>query len=132
MAKPNRLQGQIAEIAEEFVSKIVAAIRNASFADVAGLRDGDRRTARRVAGKSLRRPEPSRPHHPRQTAQRRVEIGNRILHALSGAPGPMGVRAIATKLGVSSEVLAIPLRELRSGGRIAKHGDKRTTTYSVA
>ena len=42
----------------------------------------------------------------------------------------MGVRAIASEVGVAADVLSAPLRELRAEGRIDKHGDKRSTTYS--
>jgi hypothetical protein len=43
----------------------------------------------------------------------------------------MGVRALSSELGVAADKLAVPLRELRSAGKIRKHGEKRATTYSV-
>jgi hypothetical protein len=130
MARPNRLEAQIAHIAAEFVTKIVAAVHNASFADVAGLGETVRRPPT-VTRPKQRRSETATESPPRQTADRRVEIAGRILHALSGGSAPMGARAIANKLDVSPELLVVPLRELRSQGRITKHGDKRSTTYSV-
>jgi hypothetical protein len=134
--KPTRLEAEIAEIADEFVQKIVSALRNASFVDVAGF-DLARARATRTVGRPARTsPEangaksPPSPGRPRQTAGRRAELGNRILDALSRASEPMGVRAIASEVGVAADVLSAPLRELRAEGRIDKHGDKRSTTYS--
>jgi hypothetical protein len=67
----------------------------------------------------------------RQTAQHRAELGDRVVHALEQAKGPLGVRALSSELGVAPDLLAAPLRELRAAGRITKHGDKRATTYSA-
>jgi hypothetical protein len=55
-----------------------------------------------------------------------------VIHALERAGSPMGVRTLAGELGVPVDLLAAPLRELRASGRIAKHGEKRATTYSIA
>src|SRR5436305_681801 len=61
---------------------------------------------------------------PRQTADRRAELGERVLKALERAGEPMGVRALSSELAVAADLLAAPLRELRAAGRIAKHGEK--------
>jgi len=44
----------------------------------------------------------------------------------------MGVRALSNELGIPPDHLAFPLRELRAAGKIRKHGEKRSTTYSAA
>jgi len=62
----------------------------------------------------------------------RAELGERLLKELGGARQPMGVRALAGELGVPPDVLAAPIRELRQAGKIRKHGDKRSTAYSLA
>jgi hypothetical protein len=135
-------------LTQEFVARLVEVIRNASFVEVAALpgpmgpagqRSPAVRQPRRAAGSS---PQAGRPGKKgaaaaelprlRQTAQHRAELGDRVVHALEQAPGPLGVRALSSELGVAPDVLAVPLRELRAAGRIAKHGDKRATTYSVA
>jgi hypothetical protein len=54
------------------------------------------------------------------------------MKTLRDAKAPMGVRALSGELGVAPDVLAVPLRELRSAGKIRKHGEKRNTTYSAA
>jgi hypothetical protein len=135
-------------LTQEFVANLVQVIRNASFVEVAALpgptgpagqRSPAARQERRAAGAS---PQAGRPGKKgpgatelprlRQTAQHRAVLGDRVVHALEQAPGPLGVRALSSELGVAPDVLAAPLRELRAAGRIAKHGDKRATTYSVA
>jgi len=55
-----------------------------------------------------------------------------VTRALSSATKPVGVRALASELGVDPGILAAPLRELRAAGKIRKHGEKRATTYSLA
>jgi hypothetical protein len=140
MPRP-QLEAQLTALTLEFVAKLVEAIRNASFAEVAALPGPSGpavRQERRASGASPHGGGPGKKGAPaelprlRQTAQHRAELGDRVVHALEKAPGPLGVRALSSELGVAPDVLATPLRELRDAGRIAKHGDKRATTYSVA
>jgi hypothetical protein len=139
MAKSG-LEARLEEITRVFVAEIVNAIRSASFADVADLQ---------VTGRAARPGVPTAPaskptrvsaspkssggsDKPRQTAERRAELGERILKRLERAAEPMGVRALSSELGVAPDLLATPLLELRASGRIAKHGEKRATTYTIA
>jgi hypothetical protein len=138
------LEDRLEALTREFVVRLVAAIRNASFADVAALsaqygkgavagrassaKRPVRRAGRGGAGGEERPPQSGRV---RQTAERRAELSERVLKTLQGAGGALGVRALSTALGVAPDLLAAPLRELRDKGRIQKHGDKRATTYSV-
>jgi hypothetical protein len=133
------LEEQLETLTRTFVSSLVDAIRNASFADVAAL-------AGAPAPRPTREPRASAPARPartaaavasadghgRQTAARRAEVGERVMGALGSADGPLGVRALASELGVAPDVLAAPIRELRAAGKIRKHGEKRATTYSLA
>jgi hypothetical protein len=155
-AMPNTtdLEAQLEALTREFVGQLVAAIRNASFADVAALsarytpnpgagalhpgaphRKGGAaaRTPRGEPGAEVRpdRDAASGSRRVRQTAERRAELSDRVVKALQGAGGALGVRALSTALGVPPDVLATPLRELRDKGLIHKHGDKRATTYSA-
>jgi hypothetical protein len=147
MPRP-QLEAQLTALTQEFVAKLVEAIRNASFLEVAALPGPTGTTGQQRPGK---RPEPraagaSRPVRPekkapgsgpsstprlRQTAQHRAELGERVVNALEQAHAPLGVRALSSELGVAPDLLAAPLRELRTAGRITKHGDKRATTYSL-
>ncbi len=128
------LEAQLTALTHEFVARLIEAIRNASFAEVAGLSARPRRST------DAARPKPSAPiatasgkaGRARQTASHRAELGERVVDALRGASAPMGVRALSSGLGVSPDRLAGPLKELRAAGKIRKHGDKRSTTYSAA
>jgi hypothetical protein len=149
MAKLSSLEAQLTEIAREFVARIVETIRNASFSDVAGYAQEGRpagrapgraaaprgRATRRAAATSEREAPPSAPKRrgrkPRQTIEKRAELGERILAILTASGSPLGVRALASEAGTAADLLATPLRELRQGGKIRKHGEKRNTTYST-
>ncbi len=144
MARPP-LEAQLAALTLEFVSKLVEAIRNASFAEVAALPGHGAAGGRASAATSpkprggaspgrTRRPAQENHRnqgHERQTAAHRAELADRVVQTLKSAPGPLGVRALSSELGVAADLLATPLRELRTAGRIAKHGEKRATTYSA-
>lgn len=130
------LEAQLTRLTQEFVHKLVEAIRNASFAEVAALRPPSNGAAASAAeprrGRKPASPAPSRPARAgRQTAAKRAELAERVVSALQGAKQPMGVRNLSSELGVAPDLLAAPLRELRVAGRIKKHGDKRATTYSL-
>ncbi len=142
MAKSG-LEGRLEEITRVFVSEIVSAIRNASFAEVADLQVSARAarpsapSTSQAARKPMRVSASPKAHangaaKTRQTADKRAELGDRLVKTLERASEPMGVRALSSELGVAPDLLAAPLLELRASGRIAKHGEKRATTYSVA
>jgi hypothetical protein len=129
------LEAQLTALTREFVARLVEVIRNASFADVAGLsasaaRGPDESRPRRGAPRPAAGSRPGKPS--RQTASHRAELGERVIEALRGSSAPMGVRALSSELGVVPDRLALPLKELRTAGKIRKHGDKRSTTYSAA
>jgi hypothetical protein len=143
MPRP-QLEAQLEALTREFVAKLVEAIRNASFVEVAALPGpgapaGQRSSPGRASQPRAARPEtksrgaaePSSSPRLRQTAQNRAALADRVVHALEQASAPLGVRALSSELGVAPDLLATPLRELRTAGRITKHGDKRATTYSV-
>jgi hypothetical protein len=133
------LEERLEEITRRFVAEIVTALREASFAEVAALEVAARPRGpgrppgpRPVTSVTATPKSKSDGGRQRQTADRRAELGERVLKALQGAEEPMGVRALSSELGVAADLLAAPLRELRDAGRIAKHGEKRATTYSPA
>jgi hypothetical protein len=142
------LEAQLTSLTQEFVGKLVEAIRNASFAEVAALsipRSGSPAAASSSAAAAPASPGSARAKRAvrqvmathadnprvRQTAAHRAELGDRVVQALKGARAPLGVRALSSELGVPPDLLAAPLRELRAAGRITKHGEKRATTYSA-
>ncbi len=139
-----RARGERLEaITREFVRQIVSALRNASFADVAQLAGRQLpsrvRRRRRVSAspaaatpaRACRRAPRSSGKASRQTADRRAELGGAGAEGARRGAGSLGVRALSSELGVAADLLAVPLKELRDAGRVAKHGDKRATTYSL-
>jgi hypothetical protein len=140
------LEAQLTSLTLEFVGRLVEVIRNASFADVAALSPhgtlprgpfaaSRSRGVHRAPKRSSAMAEGDALNHgrvvSRQTKAHRAELGERVVKTLSDAPQPLGVRALSTELGVPADRLAGPLRELRAAGRIQKHGEKRSTTYST-
>jgi hypothetical protein len=133
------LEARLAELTAEFVANLVEAIRSASLGEVAALsmarvqalaKAGVQVPAAPGGGRSAMR-QAAQPGG-RQTAERRAEIGQRVIETLEAAGKPLGARVIASELGVPVDLLAVPLRELRAAGRVQKHGEKRATTYSAA
>jgi hypothetical protein len=130
------LEEQLTALTREFVGKLVEVIRNASFAEVAAL-PGPGTSAASASPRPQKRPPKATAAGTgggsgRQTAARREEIGHHVVRALAKASEPLGVRALAGEVGLAPDRLAVPLRELREAGKIRKHGDKRSTTYSLA
>jgi predicted Rossmann fold nucleotide-binding protein DprA/Smf involved in DNA uptake len=132
------LEEKLEAITREFVRQIVQVLRTASFADVAQIQVPGGSTSRqpRAAKPTRVTATPSTSRSPRkgerQTADRRAELGERVVKALEGSNQPLSARALSSELGVAPDLLAAPLLELRAAGRIAKHGEKRATTYSIA
>jgi hypothetical protein len=134
---PTPLEAQLTALTQEFVAKLVDALRNASFAEVAQLSGGHGRSPATQAETRPRAARgPGRPPSPggsgRQNAASRAELGERVVGALRSSGRPIGVRDLSSQLGVAPDLLAVPLRELRAAGKVRKHGEKRSTTYSVA
>jgi hypothetical protein len=122
-----QLEDELAAIAEELVARIVEAIRNASFADVAALAPTTTRAP--LPQKKAAKPIGVRT---RRGASERAEVGERIAETLRKTGEPMNARALASALGIAPDKLTQPLLELRDAGRVKKHGDKRATTYTLS
>jgi hypothetical protein len=127
------LEAQLTRLTQEFVHKLVEAIRNASFAEVASLRPPANGVGEPIYPRKGPKPTsaPRAARAGRQTAAKRAELAERVVGALKEAKQPVGVRTLSSELGVAPDLLVAPLRELRAAGRIKKHGDKRATTYSL-
>jgi len=133
------LESRLAEITREFVTRLVHEIRNASFAEVAALPDGGNHSAGAAHAAAPRAPSNkskdgagAKGRRTRRSAEGRAEVGERVMAALDRTGKPMGVRDISEAVGLSPDALAAPLKELRTSGRVRKHGDKRATKYSAA
>lgn len=123
------LEAQLMALTHEFVTKLIEAIRNASFAEVAALPGAHMAASKRLSRHStaMRKAAANR----QTLAARRAELGSRIMKVLEESTRPLGVRALASEIGVAPDLLVVPLRELRAASRIRKHGEKRSTTYST-
>jgi hypothetical protein len=130
------LEARLADLTREFVTRLVQVIRNASFAEVAALPDPPGSPAPRSSARSGSAgpgaAEKKAPPRARRSAEGRAALAERVLSALSNAGKAMGVRDLSSTLDVTPDALAAPLRELRTAGKIRKHGDKRATKYSEA
>jgi hypothetical protein len=129
------LESRLTALTMDFVSKLVDTLRNASFAEVAALSPAQLALVPKSRSVPPARRSPPSPGVDktggRQTAARRAELGERVLAALRKASQPTGVRALSSEIGVTPDMLAVPLRELRAAAKIHKHGEKRNTTYSA-
>lgn len=130
------LEARLADLTREFVTRLVQVIRNASFAEVAALPDPPGSPASRSTSRSgsAGPSAAEKKEHPRarRSAEGRAALAERVLSALSNAGKALGVRDLSSTLDVTPDALAAPLRELRTAGKIRKHGDKRATKYSEA
>jgi predicted Rossmann fold nucleotide-binding protein DprA/Smf involved in DNA uptake len=145
MAKTSSLEAELTTITQEFVARIVTTIRNASFGDVASLSVQVAAPAKARPAVSISQtrrappalsPQPAsdgkRKRRARQTADKRAELSEKVVQTLTAAREPLSARAIANALDVPLDLLTAPLLELRAAGRISKHGEKRSTTYTAA
>ena len=136
MSRPSLLEAELTALTRRFVSDIVALFRRASVADVAGLswsdpprkREAARKGSDGVDGQRTRGPG----RRPRQSADKREELGERLVKVLQKASQPLGVRALSSELNVAADLLAAPIKDLRAAGRISKIGEKRNTRYTAA
>ncbi len=135
MPKRTSLEADLTALTAEFVARIVTTLRNASFGEVAALAPMPAHRAR----VEIPRPSRSAPAvsakpagtRIRRGAGERAEVAERLAETLRKSSDPLSVRALASALGIAPDRLAGPLKELRDAGRVKKHGDKRSTTYSA-
>ncbi len=131
MSRRSTLESQLASISSEFVTRIVTAIRGASLSDVVAFSSKNGNGQAILEATTARLKSSSGGRRPRQTADRRAELADRIVRTLATSGEPLGARAVASELGVPADLLAAPLRELRAAHRIRKYGEKRNATYAA-
>jgi hypothetical protein len=68
---------------------------------------------------------------PRRSATQIANVVERIVALLKESPRGLRAEQIREKLGLQSKELPRPLKEGLDGGRIAKSGQRRATTYFV-
>src|SRR5580704_9116445 len=115
------LEQELTAITREFVARIVGAIRAASFADVASL-SASARESPPTPSRARKAPANGAPApRTRQSAAGLAELSARVLQVLSRAGEPMGVRALSAELKVAPDRLTVPLKQLRTSGKVTKH-----------
>ncbi len=135
------LRSAIATLAEDFASKVLAAIRTASLGDIAALGGGGaaavgRRGPGRPRAAAAGTAAPAAPRGRRGGRRRRTNadleaLGSRIVDTVKGSPGGMRAEAIREALGVARKELPRALSQLISSGLLKKEGERRATTYFV-
>src|SRR5215472_82052 len=114
MPRRSNLEAELLVATQQFVQRIVALLRTASFAEVAALSSSSAAEKPAAAGRAKTTPK-----------SKRADLEERVLQVLMKAHAPMGVRALSGELNVAPDLLAAPLKKLRADGRVAKHGEKR-------
>ncbi|MBI2388006.1 MAG: hypothetical protein HYV09_00185 [Deltaproteobacteria bacterium] len=131
------LQRTIAELAQQFATQVLRAIRTASLDDIASVAGGVPARAR-VSAPAAAAPTRAAAGARRGAGGRRrrtqgdlAALGSRIVELLKGNPEGMRAEAIREALGVPRKELPRVFNQLVEGGALRKEGQKRATTYFV-
>lgn len=133
------LRTTIENLATEFASKILDALRSASIDELVGVAgDGGTRRARPAraategaAAARAPRPRGSSGRLGRRSAGDISRMVESIVELLAKSDG-LRAEQIREALGVEAKELPRPLAEALSLGRVTKSGQKRATTYFAA
>jgi hypothetical protein len=132
------LRQTLNDLAASFASDVLEAIRGASLEDLVGpsAANGRRRLGGAIAssgdGVPLQAPKARRGRSGRLARRSAGDIAQ-VIESIAGLlrQSPRGLRAeqIRKKLGLEAKELPRPLKEGLDGGKFAKVGQKRATTY---
>ncbi len=119
------------------VQDIASAFQNATASEIAGVTVSSnapapaRRGRPPVSAKASPTPKPGRKPRVASTITR-AALNEKIWKAIVESPAPVGLGAISKTLGINATQVAPGIRTLKVEGKIQKHGDKRSATYSPA
>jgi hypothetical protein len=130
------LRQRLNDLAASFADNVLDAIRTASIDELTGQSSGGSRP------RAAARPTAAAPAAPAAPRKRGGRLARRsagdiadVIESIVGLlrVSPKGLRAeeIRAKLGLQSKELPRPLKEGLDGGRFAKSGQKRATTYTL-
>ena len=144
----NAFRSSIQQMAMEFASSVVLAIRGASLDDIlseTGSGSGRGHAARPAAGTRSRpsgngSPSAEAATAPRRGRSRKTRLGrrsskdiaavvSRIVALLEAKPKGLRAEQIRAELGLQANELPRPIADALKGRRISKIGQKRATTY---
>jgi len=135
---PDRLRTRIHDLASSFATSVLHALRGASLDELLGeaARAPAGRAGRAVRVAAGKAPAAARPGRRRGRLARRsagdiAQVVEKIVNLLKQSPKGLRAEQIRDRLGLQSKELPRPLKEALDGGRIAKSGQKRATTYFV-
>lgn len=129
------LRRAIADLAEQFASQVLAALRTASIFDVAALSGGEKtsrgpgRPRKTAAAPAAEAPARGRRGRKRRTSADLDALGGRIAELVRNTPSGMRAEAIRDALGVARKELPRVITQLLANGSLSKKGQRRATTY---
>jgi hypothetical protein len=128
------LRDNIAQLANDFATQILAAVRTASLDDIAALAGGRGRVAaaagpaRPAAGGGRGRAAAGGGRR-RRSREDIDALGGQILELLQANPDGLRAEQIRAELGVPRRELPRALAAIVENGSARKQGEKRATTY---
>ncbi len=126
------------------MQEIASAFQNSTASEIAGVssvalaaspapaRRGRPPASAKVAATAKGKPGRKPRTATAKPAISRKDLNEQIYEAILQAPAPVGLGAVAKAVGVDATQVAPGIRTLKIEGRIQKHGDKRSATYSPA
>jgi hypothetical protein len=123
---PSSLRSRLGELAFEFASEIVEAIRSSSLQELLAQSSGAAGVGRK-AGHSVR--SGRRGRLVRRSESDIEEVSDRIATLLRKHRGGLRAGQIRHELGLPASELSRPLKQGLSSGRFSKTGRKRATVY---
>ncbi|HEY8088285.1 MAG TPA: hypothetical protein VIF09_10585 [Polyangiaceae bacterium] len=129
------LRQRLNDLATSFADSVLDAIRTASIDELTGQSSGGGRSraARPAASAPAAAPAPRKRggRLARRSASDIADVIESIVGLLRVNPRGLRAEEIRAKLGLQSKELPRPLKEGLDGGRLAKSGQKRATTYTL-
>lgn len=122
------LRSAIEALASAFASDVLAALKSASFEEVASL-GGARRGPGRPVGSGRRLGGGGGGKRRRRSMKDIVSALDDVVRIVSGTSKGLRAEEIREKLGLQSKELPRVLKEGLSTKRLSKKGEKRATTY---
>jgi hypothetical protein len=126
------LRDSIQDLAQNFASLVVTAIRNASIQDILAESSGEKLKPGRPLGKR----GPGRPKGstsskrlPRRSAKDIAGVADGIVSLVKKHKGGLRAEQIRAELGIAKKEWARPLELALASKKLTKKGEKRATTY---
>ena len=126
------LRDSIQELAQNFASLVVAAIRGASLEDILSESSG----AKAAPGRPASKRGPGRPKGStsskrlaRRSAKDIAKVADGIVSLVKKHKGGLRAEQIRAELGIAKKEWARPLEDALAPKKLTKKGEKRATTY---